>query len=229
MSQKKICVIMPTLNEEKGVKKVLELMPNPVVSKVVVIDGNSEDNTIQAARSVEEKNFQLEIMMQDGEGKGMAFQSFLRNFDLDSHDFYVMLDADNTYDPGEINRMVFPLSNGTDVVMGERFTFNNLRESMPLANYLGNKLFTLIAKLLYSRRVKDVCTGYWAFKKEFLKSVQIDAKRFDLEVNLFSEATKKKFRIESVPIHYGERIGEKKLKVWDGTVILWRLLKERFS
>lgn len=226
---KKICVILPTLNEEKGVRKVLQSIPNPIVNKVVVVDGHSDDNTVQAAKSVEQENFQLEVMLQEGRGKGMAFQSFLKKFDLDSHDFYVMLDADYTYDPAEIKKMVLPLLNGADVVMGDRFSRNNLKESMTFTNYVGNKALSFIARMLYSKNTKDVCTGYWAFSKEFLKSAKINAKGFDLEVNLFSDAAKKKFKIESVPISYGKRIGDNKLRVWHGSAILWRLLKERFS
>lgn len=229
---KKICVILPALNEEEGVKKVLESMPNPVVDRVVLVDGNSVDDTIEAARSVKEKNFRLDVMEQEGKGKGMAFQSFLRNFDLDSHDIYVMLDADCTYDPAELRKMVMPLFNGADVVMGDRFSLNRLKESkesMSFINYLGNRLFTFLARSFYSKSTNDVCTGYWAFSKEFLKAAKINAKGFDLEVNLFSEAAKKKFRIESVPIRYGKRVGDKKLKIRHGSIILWRLLRERLS
>jgi len=227
-ASKKVCVILPTLNEERGIKKVLESLPNPIVNKVVVVDGYSGDNTIQVAKGIEQKNFQLEVMLQEGKGKGMAFQSFLKNFDLDSHDFYIMLDADYTYDPAEMKKMVLPLLDGADVVMGDRFSHNNLKESMTFTNYVGNKIFTFLASLFY-RRTKDVCTGYWAFSKEFLKSIKINAKGFDLEANLFSEAVKKKFKIKSVPISYGKRIGDNKLRTWHGSIILWRLLKERFS
>jgi dolichol-phosphate mannosyltransferase len=229
MRDRRICVILPALNEEEGVKKVLELMPNPVVDKVVLLDGNSVDNTVEAARSVREKYFRLEVMKQEGRGKGMAFQSFLRKFDLDSHDIYVMLDADCTYDPEELEKMVAPLFDGADVVMGDRFSLNHMKESMPFTTYMGNKLFTFLARSFYSKNTNDVCTGYWAFSKEFLKAAKINAKGFDLEVNLFSEAAKKKFRIESVPIRYGKRIGDKKLKMRHGFTILWRLLRERLS
>lgn len=229
MSQKKICVILPTLNEEQGIKEVLEEIPNPVVNKVVVVDGHSVDNTIESAKSVECGDFDLEIMTQEGTGKGMAFQTFLKKFDLDSHDIYVMLDADKTYDPAEIKRMIRPLLNGTDVVLGERFTFNNLKSTMPYTNYLGNKFFTALARLLYAKNPKDVCTGYWAFNKEFLKAAKIQAKEFDLEVNLFSQAAKGDFKIKTIPIKYGHRVGKKKLKIWHGFNILLRLMKERVS
>lgn len=228
---KKICVILPALNEEDGVKKVLGTMPNPVVDKVVLVDGNSTDNTISAAKGVEKKNYRLEVMRQEGKGKGMAFQTFLKSFDLDSHDIYVMLDADYTYNPEEIKKMITPLMNGehVDVVMGDRISHGKLNGSMSPANYFGNKMLTLAARALYLKSTNDLCTGYWAFSKNFLKAARINAKGFDLEANLFVEAVKKKFKIKSVPISYGKRIGQKKLRIRHGSLILWRLLRERFS
>jgi dolichol-phosphate mannosyltransferase len=228
MTEKKVCVILPTLNEVLGLRKVLESMPNPVVDKVVVVDGNSTDGTTDVAMSSKKESFDLEIMNQEGKGKGMAFQTFLKNFDLDSQDIYIMLDADYTYDIREIEKMIFPLFNGTDVVMGDRFS-GDMADAMTLTNYLGNRILTLIAMVLYKKRTKDVCTGYWAFSKRFLKSIKINAKGFDLEVNLFSEAVNKGFRIKSVPVSYRRRVGTKKLRIWHSPSILWRLVKESFN
>lgn len=222
-----VCVLLPTLNEEKGVRKVIENMPNPVVDKIVVIDGYSSDNTILVAKSLNGRAH-AETMFQDGEGKGMAFQTFLKNFDLDDYDVYVMLDADMTYDPKEIEKVIYPiLSKEADVVMGDRF-YNGLGDTMDFLTFFGNKMLTLVSGFLYFKRVKDLCTGYWAFSRNFLKEIEINAKGFDLEANIFTEAVKKNFRIKTVPIKYKTRIGEKKLKHMDGFVILKRLVKERF-
>jgi dolichol-phosphate mannosyltransferase len=225
----KICLVLPTLNEEKGVKKVIEDIPNPVVSDIVVVDGYSGDNTIITAKTSNKKTYGMTVLFQDGYGKGMAFQSFLKKFDLDGFDAYVMFDADYTYDPKEIKKIVFPIVNKeADVVMGNRFSFKGIKDVMTPETYLGNRLLTLAASFLYFKNPKDLCTGYWAFSKKFLKNIKIRARGFDLEANLFTEAVKKGFRIKTVPIKYRARIGQKKLRYYDGLLILWRLIKERF-
>jgi len=223
----KTCVIVPTLNEEEVIKKLLTNIPNPVANKIVVVDGYSSDSTVDIVKEFQKK-LDIDIIFQEGKGKGMAFRSFINRFDLDDYDNYVMLDADYTYDPAEMKKMLFPLFNGIDVVMGDRLSNNHLNGSMTFTNYMGNKFLSFIASFLYTKPTKDVCTGYWAFKRKFLKNVDIKAKGFDLEVNLFSEAVKKGFRIQAIPINYGKRLGTKKLKVSHGFSILWRLLKERF-
>jgi dolichol-phosphate mannosyltransferase len=223
-----VCLVLPTFNEEKGIKKVLEDIPNPVVSDVVVVDGYSSDNTVIAAKSSNKKTYGMKVIFQDGYGKGMAFQSFLKKINLDMFDVYVMLDADNTYDPNEIKKIISPiLNNGADVVMGNRFSFEETKDLMSPVTLFGNKLLTLIANLLYFKNPKDICTGYWAFSRKFLKNIKIRANGFDLEANLFTEAVKGGFEIESVPVRYGLRIGQKKLKYHHGLLILWRLLRER--
>ena len=98
----KICAIIPTLNEEKAIKKVIETIPNPLVNKILIVDGNSSDDTVNIAKNCKKPACEIEIMVQHGKGKGKAFQTFLDKFDLDKYDVYVMLDADCTYDPREI-------------------------------------------------------------------------------------------------------------------------------
>jgi len=225
----KVCAIVPTLNEENSIKRVIDGIPNPLVGDIVVIDGNSSDNTIEIAKTCKKAACDIEIMSQDGKGKGKAFQTFLDKFDLEKYDVYVMLDADCTYNPKEIGNMVLPiLNNEADVVMGDRFSSKNVRQIMPFSTYIGNKLLTFFAMILNFKNPKDVCTGYWSFSKDALKKMKIRAKNFDLEMNLFTQAVKKNLRIKTIPISYGKRVGEKKLRKRHGFIIFSRLLKEVF-
>ncbi len=226
----RICVILPTLNEEDGIVKIINDVPNPLVNKIVVIDGHSCDRTVELVKQCHKPACDIELIYQEDKGKGMAFQSFLSSFDLNSQDVYVMLDADCTYDPKEIKSMTAPIIKGeADVVMGNRFESENVKEIMPFTTFFGNKILTFLSKILYFKDPKDVCTGYWAFSREFLKKIRINAKDFDLESNLFTEAVKGSFRIKSVPISYRKRVGKNKLRKYDGFVIISRLIKEIFS
>jgi dolichol-phosphate mannosyltransferase len=226
----KVCVILPTLNEEDGVAKIINAIPNPLVNKIIVVDGYSSDRTIEIVRQCHKPACDIELLYQKGRGKGMAFQSFLNSFDLNSQDVYVMLDADCTYDPKEIRKIITPIVNGeADVVMGNRFESEDVKKVMPFATFFGNKLLTFISKILYFKDPKDVCTGYWAFSRDFIKKMRISAKNFDLEANLFAEAIKKNSRIKIVPITYKSRVGKNKLMKRHGFLILYRLIREFFN
>ncbi len=138
-----------------------------------------------------------------------------------------MLDADCTYSPKEIRSMVLPiLNNEADVVMGNRFCTKNIRRIMPFSTYIGNKILTFLAMVFCLKNPKDVCTGYWAFSKDVLRGIKIEAKNFDLEMNLFTQSIKNKFRIKAIPISYKKRVGMKKLRKKHAVIIFFRLLKE---
>jgi dolichol-phosphate mannosyltransferase len=226
----RICVILPTLNEENGVAEIINAVPNPLVNKIIVVDGHSSDKTIEIVKQCNKPACDIEVMYQKGKGKGMAFQSFLESFDLNRQDVYVMLDADCTYDPQEMRKMILPIVNGeADVVMGNRFESENLKEVMPFTTFFGNKCLTFLSKILYFKDPKDVCTGYWAFSRNFLKKIRVEAKNFDLEANLFTESVKGGFSIKSVPINYRKRVGKNKLRKYHAFTIICRLIKEIYS
>jgi len=222
---KRICVVVPCLNEEKGIQKVMEHMPK-YVDQVVVVDNNSTDKTAEVAN----KNGAT-VLYENHRGKGNAFQHFVYWLkDNPRFDYVVMLDGDYTYNPEEKHLVLDPLVEGNaDVVMGCRL--GNLKEnSMPKLNFVGNNLLTIAAQVLYwNFSMTDLCTGYWAFRSEVLKDLKINACSFDLEADLYSKSRKRGFRVVSVPITYGARVGNEKLRVKHAIGILKRLLVNRFS
>ncbi|MBD3155894.1 MAG: glycosyltransferase [Candidatus Aenigmarchaeota archaeon] len=224
IKKKKVAVVIPCLNEEKGIKKVLKKIP-PFVDKVIVVDNNSTDNTAKIA-----KESNAVVLFEGKKGKGNAFNQFMKyysnGFDAD---FVVMLDGDDTYDAREMKKIVEPLCNGSQVVVGNRFASDNIKGIMSDQTYWGNKFLTTMAKLLYGKDPKDVCTGYWGFSKEFLNKAKIKAEGFDLEANLFAEVARNKLNLGVVPINYRSRVGESKLKYSHGFLIMWRLLRNKIS
>lgn len=223
---KKICVVVPCLNEEKGIRKVVNHMPG-YVDRIVVVDNNSTDKTARVA-----KELGALVLHEPKRGKGYAIQNFIKwlrkhpNFD-----FVVMLDGDYTYNPKEKHRVLEPLVSGqADVVMGSRLGGTLKENSMHRINWLGNKMLTLTAQVLYFNfEMSDLCTGYWAFKSSVLKNLRINSNSFDLEADMYSKARRKGHRIVSVPITYGTRVGNEKLRVAHGFGILKKLAENRFA
>lgn len=217
----KTIAIVPALNEELSIERVISGLKKAGADRIVVIDGNSKDKTVEKAKAAG-----AVVIMQEDKGKGMAFQTFLRKEKIDANAFYVMLDGDASYLPEELHLITDGLEAGNDVVMGKRAVLVHNFKSF--CHWLGAAGISLIATVLFFKRVPDVCTGYWGFKGRALKQLHITAKRFDLEANLFSQACKKGFRIKSVPISYEKRLGEAKLHVSDAFDIVLHLFRQRF-
>ncbi|MDP3066317.1 MAG: mannosyltransferase, partial [Methanobacteriaceae archaeon] len=133
-----------------------------------------------------------------------------------------------TYDPKDAQKLLTPLmENQADIVLGSRLQGKRENGSISIINLLGNHLLSFFASFLYSN-VSDVCTGYWAFKKEVIDKLLlegIDSDGFDLEAEMFSKVSKNNFRVLEVPIHYKNRLDAPKLNsVNDGVKIFMRLL-----
>lgn len=216
-----VCVLLPTLNEADSIKEMIERVRkvNPDYN-IYVVDSGSTDGTIEVAKQEGAKLIEL------GEkGKGLAIK---KAFSLIEEEIAILLDSDTSYAPEEIPDLLQALD-GCDVVLGSRFRGRIMEGSMKTQNRLGNRLLTLLARFLYWKPVSDVCSGFWAFRKDAYKSMDINARHFSLEANFYVECAKKRLKLCEVPITYGIRRGETKLNVFHGFEIGWYLLGRRFT
>src|SRR5581483_3952390 len=109
-----ISVVIPTRNEAKNLPHVLPYLPS-IVSEVILVDGHSSDDTIAVAQQLYPT---IRILQQEKKGKGDALR---QGFAACRGDIIVMLDADGSADPREIQRFVEALREGYDFAKGSRF------------------------------------------------------------------------------------------------------------
>ncbi|MCK5547891.1 MAG: glycosyltransferase, partial [Thermoplasmata archaeon] len=151
-------------------------------------------------------------------------------FEMAKGEIIVTLDADNTYPPKEISRLLRILEDGkADFVSGDRLTKLS-KESMSSMHRIGNGILNLAILVLFSRRVRDSQSGMWVFRKELLKKIRprSDGMPFSEEIKI--EALTKGLRFKEVAIDYRPRKGEIKLRPWqDGWKNLKYIFKLRFG
>ena len=220
-NKRKVFVILPTLNEEEGIGGVISGIKGlgSVVDGIIVVDGHSTDDTVRIAR----KNG-CQVMLQDGKGKGAGFKTFLKKGKIRDDDYYVMLDADLSYDPADIPAVIAGLEDA-EIVSGYR---RARLEDIDLLHFVGNKLIAFAGLVLFGKWT-DMCTGYWGFRGSALKRLDIRADGFDLEANIFASMCEKGISHKDVPVRHGKRAGKRKLKNTDAIIIVKRLFSERFS
>ena len=90
----------------------------------------------------------------------------------------------------------------------------------------GNKLIAIAHNLLNGVNLQDPLTGLRVVRAGLLRNWQIKSKGFDIEVELNSFIERSGYATVEIPIHYRQRIGEKKLKISDGASILKRIVLE---
>jgi dolichol-phosphate hexosyltransferase len=142
---KKITVVIPCYNEERGIGKVIRSIPDKklkelgYIIEVLVIDNNSKDKTSQIA-----KKLGARVIFEPNPGKGNAIRTGFRNISKDTS-FVIMLDGDDTYKAKEIPRMIEPLENDfCDVIVGSRLEGRMNRNAMSFSHRTANWFFTFI-------------------------------------------------------------------------------------
>ena len=216
-----VTVIIPTLNEEQAIGKVLEDMPLEAVDEVLVVD-SSKDKTAEVAKSLGAK-----VIHQPKEGTGRAIQTGIENA---KGEIVVYIDGDYTYDPREIPEVVLPILKGEcDVVLGDRFG-KMLPGSMDRLNKFGNRLLTSILNILFIKKVGDTQSGLRAARRRLLLGLSYHDYGAPYLTEQLIKLVKNGARIQDVPITYRPRIGNSKLRPWsDGFKILKTILRGRFT
>jgi glycosyltransferase involved in cell wall biosynthesis len=218
-----VSVVIPAKNEAQNISWVLERIP-AWVDEIVLVDGQSTDGTIDAARHVRPD---IVVVEQSSRGKGLALQA---GFAAATGDFIVMLDADGSMHPAEIDRYVALLASGFDFVKGSRFMAGAASTDITWLRRLGNNCLLYLANVIYGTRFTDLCYGYCAFRREFLGRLALTAPGFEIESQLIARACMTELRVTEVPsLESARRHGESNLRTFrDGRRVLWTLLKEAY-
>jgi glycosyltransferase involved in cell wall biosynthesis len=231
----RVSVVVPTYNEAKNLPHVFGRIPADV-HEVIVVDGCSVDDTVATARRLRPD---VRIVLQNRRGKGNAMAC---GFAAVTGDIVVMLDADGSADPLEIDDFVRVLEAGADFAKGTRFADGGGSADITRTRAWGNRWLNRAANVLFGTRYTDLCYGYNAFWTRCLDALELDATDrsrtgklwgdgFEIETLINTRVAKAGLRIVEVPSYEFERLhGESNLNTWrDGSRVLRALLVERFN
>ena len=218
----KITVIIPCLNEEQGIERVLRAMPE-FVDEVIVVDNNSTDRTSEVAASLG-----ATVIREEVRGYG---RSYKRGLAEARGDIIVTLDGDHSYPVDALSYLLEAfLHLEVDFLNASRFPVRDAR-AMSFKHKFGNLVLSLATSLLFFRWVRDSQSGMWVFRRSILESMNLvsDGMAFSEEIKI--EAIRSPdVRFGEISIQYSSRLGEKKLNPWkDGFANLAFLARKRFS
>lgn len=221
----KLSVIIPAYNEIDTIAQVLDNVRAVDIDKEIIIaDDCSTDGTREFVQTQPDVRL---VEHPRNLGKGAAIRLALEQV---SGDIVLIQDADLEYDPQDYPKLVQPIVDGkADMVYGTRFA--GKRPNMKLANYLANKLFALMATVLYGTKVTDEATCYKAFRTDVIKSLDLKCMRFEFCPEVTARLLKRGYRYAEVPINYHARTHQqgKKIRWYDGLECIWSLIKYRFT
>jgi len=218
----RITVVIPCLNEEEGIARVLQRIPE-FVDEVIVVDNNSTDRTAEVAREHGAK-----VVNEDKRGYGRAYKTGLLHA---KGDIIITLDGDHSYPVDALSYLIEALlDSGVRFVSASRFPIQDI-DSMATKNMVGNILLSLVTSLLFLRRIRDSQSGMWIFFRESLEHMDLvsDGMSFSEEIKL-EALLNPAIGFRECPIRYSNRAGEIKLRPWrDGWQNLLFLFRKRFT
>jgi len=216
-----ITVIIPCLNEEQGLERVLRAMPE-YVDEIIVVDNASTDRTAAVAASLGAK-----VIVEEVRGYGRAYR---RGFSCATSDIIVTLDGDHSYPVDGVSYLLEAfLHLEVDFLNASRFPVRD-SHAMSFKHKFGNLLLSLAMSILFFRWVRDSQSGMWVFRRAILKDMKLEADGMAFSEEIKIEAVRNpRIRFGEISILYSSRMGEKKLNPWrDGLQNLAFLARKRF-
>jgi glycosyltransferase involved in cell wall biosynthesis len=216
----KVAVLIPCLNEEATIDKVVkdfrEQLPE---AEIHVFDNASTDATRHVAQEAG-----ATVHSEPRRGKGHVVQSMFRTVEAD---VYVMVDGDDTYPAEHVHELIREVASGrADMAVGSRLLAQE--SSFRTLNRVGNHFFLHTINVLFGARLTDVLSGYRAMSRAFVKGLPLVVTGFEVEVELTIKALERGFRIteRATPLRDRPLGSHSKLrKVRDG----WRILSTIFA
>lgn len=197
-----ITVVIPTLNEEQGIAKVIEELHSLGITNILVVDGYSSDRTVDVAKSLGAR-----AIYQHGKGKTGALKAAVEHVNTP---YMLVMDGDYTYDASSIERFLQHIDS-YDEIIGARVPVEDA--SMSRLHKFGNAVITKAFNLLMNTNLSDVCSGMYMLKTETMKEIDLNTSGFDVEAEIAAQIASIG-SITEVPINYRARIGRQKLSTW---------------
>lgn len=220
----RVDVIIPALDEENALPRVLREIPHPPVRRVVVADNGSTDHTAAVARANG-----AEVVHEPERGYGAACLRAIEHLAADPPDIVVFLDGDYSDHPAELSRLIDPILAGdAELVIGSRARGRRERGALSPQQRVGNAIACQGLQLLYGVRYTDL-GPFRAIRWDSLLALQMEDRNYGWTVEMQIKAAQRNVKHLEVPVSYRPRIGASKVSgtirgsVSAGAKILWLL------
>lgn len=230
MKINKLSIIISAYNEEKTIAEIIDRVEKAelgnVEKEIIIVNDGSLDNTEDIIKQYVERH--IIVNYQKNKGKGVAIRAGIERA---SGDYVIIQDADLEYNPNDIKSLLVKAENkNAQVVYGSRNLDKGKNEKAGWSYYIGGVFLSWLANMLYGIKITDEPTCYKLINLKLLKELNLESVGFEFCPEVTGKIAKRKIKIYEVPISYHPRSKKqgKKIKLKDGIIATWVLIKNRF-
>jgi dolichol-phosphate mannosyltransferase len=228
----RVLIVTPTYNERDNLEVflngVFEVVPH---AHVLVVDDNSPDGTGALADAIAERDRRVSVLHRPGKlGLGSAYlDAFRRGLD-EGYEVFFEMDTDLSHDPRYLPDFLQAIEQGADVVIGSRNVPGGGVEGWGVGRHALSKGGSLYSRAILGLSVKDLTSGYKAFRADVLRAIELDHVRsegYSFQIELTYRALRRGFRVVEVPIVFVDRrAGQSKMSrriFAEAIMMVWKL------
>lgn len=189
----KTCIIIPTYNEAKNIKELIEQIRGQDLEVIVVDDGSKDDTSLIAKDSGA-----TVLTNQKNEGKGASLIAGFKYALNNDYDAVITMDGDGQHLPQDIPYfMRLAKYSDSALFIGNRM---HKAKSMPGMRFLTNKFMSWFISKVARQRIPDTQCGFRLIKKEVLEKINLKTRKYETESEVLVKTSRLGLKIESVPI-----------------------------
>jgi dolichol-phosphate mannosyltransferase len=206
-----VTVIVPTYNEKENIESlVMQLLALPTRVNVVVVDDNSPDGTGAIADRLAMQNTgRVSVIHRVGKlGLGTAYIAGFKQALADGADLICSMDADFSHNPRYVPAMVEKIEQGHDLVIGSRYVRGGGSN-----HNLVRKVFSwganTITRVMLGLHAHDTTAGFRCYRREVLKSLDLDSIRssgYSFLFEMLYDVERRGWKVGEVPIFFEDRL-----------------------
>jgi dolichol-phosphate mannosyltransferase len=226
-------IVTPTYNERENLEPFLEgVFRWAPAANVLVVDDNSPDGTGDLADAIAAREPRVRVMHRPGKlGLGSAYlQAFAEALKDARYDAFLEMDTDMSHDPQYLPQFFAALDHGADAVIGSRNIPGGGVEGWGLGRHFISKGGSLYSRTILGLPVKDLTSGYKAFRRGALEAIDLASVRsegYSFQIEMTYRLLRKGKRVEEIPIIFVDRrLGASKMsrRIFAEAIgVVWRL------
>jgi len=210
-----ISIVVPAYNEEDGIEdfitSVLKDANLREEYEIIVVNDGSTDHTKEIIEKYAKKYRKIKpLSYVPNQGLGHALRTGIRKA---RGRIIITMDSDGSHPPAVIHTLITQLDQNKDLVIGSRYLMK--KKNVKVKRYLLSRLTNYFTRMVTATgHVKDVTSGFRAYKASTLKRIATREKGFEVEIEILVKLLKNHAKVKEIPIPLiNRKRGESKFKV----------------